>query len=31
VYTSTGAKSLDVFAFRVDEKGNVRQVPWLSI
>jgi hypothetical protein len=31
VYTSTGAKSLDVFAFRVDENGNVRQVPWLII
>ena len=31
VYTSTGAKSLDVFAFRVDENGNVRQVPWLQI
>jgi hypothetical protein len=31
VYTSTGAKSLDVFAFRVDENGNVRQVPWLRI
>src|SRR6516165_11767524 len=27
VYTSTGAKSVDVFAFRVDENGNVRQVP----
>jgi hypothetical protein len=31
VYTSTGAKSLDAFAFRVDENGNVRQVPWLRI
>src|SRR5215475_4954459 len=31
VYTSTGAKSLDVFAFRIDEDGNVRQVPWLRI
>ncbi len=31
VYTSTGAKSLDVFAFRVDENGKVRQVPWLTI
>jgi len=31
VYTSTGAKSVDVFAFRVDENGNVRQVPWLMI
>ena len=31
VYTSTGAKSLDVFAFRVDENGNVRQVPWLRM
>ena len=29
VYTSTGAKSVDLFAFRVDEDGNVRQVPWL--
>jgi hypothetical protein len=31
VYTSTGAKSVDTFAFRVDENGNVRQVPWLII
>jgi hypothetical protein len=31
VYTSTGAKPVDVFAFRVDESGNVRQVPWLII
>ena len=31
VYTSTGAKPVDVFAFRVDENGNVRQVPWLRI
>jgi hypothetical protein len=31
VYTSTGAMSVDVFAFRVDENGNVRQVPWLII
>ena len=31
VYTSTGAKKVDVFAFRVDENGNVRQVPWLMI
>ena len=31
VYTSTGVKSVDVFAFRVDENGNVRQVPWLRI
>jgi hypothetical protein len=31
VYTTTGAKSLDVFAFRVDENGNVKQVPWLRI
>jgi len=29
VYTSTGAKPVDVFAFRVDENGNVRQIPWL--
>jgi hypothetical protein len=31
VYTSTGAKGLDLFAFRVDENGNVRQVPWLRV
>lgn len=31
VYTSTGAKRLDVFAFRVDENGNVRQVPYVII
>lgn len=31
VYTSTGAKKVDVFAFRVDENGNVRQVPCLTI
>jgi hypothetical protein len=31
VYTSTGAKRVDTFAFRVDENGNVRQVPWLMI
>ena len=31
VYTSTGAKRVDTFAFRVDENGNVRQVPWLII
>jgi hypothetical protein len=31
VYTSTGAKRVDVFAFRVDENGNVRQIPWLII
>ena len=31
VYTSTGAKKVDVFAFRVDENGNVKQVPWLII
>ena len=31
VYTTTGAKRVDVFAFRVDENGNVRQVPWLII
>jgi hypothetical protein len=29
VYTSTGGKKVDVFAFRVDENGKVRQVPWL--
>jgi hypothetical protein len=28
VYTSTGGKSVDLFAFRVDENGNVIQVPW---
>jgi hypothetical protein len=27
VYTS---KSFDLFAFRVDENGNVRQVPWFQ-
>jgi hypothetical protein len=31
VYTSTGAKSLDVFAFRIDENGNAKQVPWLRM
>jgi hypothetical protein len=31
VYTTTGAKSLDVFAFRIDENGNVKQVPWLRL
>src|SRR5215813_6697391 len=31
VYTSTGGKSLDLFVFRVDENGDVRQVPWLRI
>jgi hypothetical protein len=31
VYTSTGAKKVDAFAFRVDEDGNVKQVPWLII
>jgi len=31
VYTSTGAKTVDVFAFRVDENGNVRQLPWLTM
>jgi hypothetical protein len=28
VYTSTGGKSVDLFALRVDENGNVKQVPW---
>ena len=28
LYTSTGGKSVDLFAFRVDENGNVKQVPW---
>jgi len=27
VYTSTGGKGLDLFEFRVDENGKVRQVP----
>lgn len=27
VYTTTGGKSLDLFEFRVDENGNVTQVP----
>jgi hypothetical protein len=27
VYTSTRGKGLDLFEFRVDENGNVRQVP----
>ena len=27
VYTTTGGKGLDLFEFRVDENGNVRQVP----
>ena len=31
VYTRTGAKSVDTFAFRVDENGDVRQVPWVII
>jgi hypothetical protein len=31
VYTSTGAKGLDLFAFRIDENGNVTQVPRLRI
>jgi len=31
VYTSTGAKKVDAFAFRVDEDGNVKQVLWLII
>ena len=31
VYTRTGAKRVDTFAFRLDENGNVRQVPWLII
>jgi hypothetical protein len=31
VYTSTGGKSLDLFAFRIDENGNVRKAPWLRI
>ena len=31
VYTSTGGKGLDFFAFRIDENGNVRQAPWVRI
>lgn len=31
VYTSTGAKRLDVFAFRIDEDGKARQVPWVRL
>src|SRR4029453_16628565 len=31
VYTTTGPKGVDVFAFRVDENGNVKQVPYLII
>jgi len=31
VYTRTGAKRQDIFAFRIDENGNVRQVPWLRM
>ena len=31
VYTSTGGKSVDTFAFRIDGDGNVRQVPWVRI
>lgn len=31
VYTSTGSKSLDLFAFRIDENGNVKKVPWLRL
>jgi len=30
VFVYTGAKSYDLFAFRVDENGNVRQVPWFQ-
>jgi hypothetical protein len=30
VYTNTRAKSFDLFAFRVDESGNVRQAPWFQ-
>jgi len=31
VYTSKGAKSFDLFAFGVDENGNVRQAPWFQL
>jgi hypothetical protein len=30
VYTGKGAKSFDLFAFRVDENGKVRQAPWFQ-
>src|SRR5260370_26607692 len=30
VYTSKGAKSFALFAFGVDENGNVRQAPWFQ-
>jgi hypothetical protein len=28
LYTRTGGKSVDLFAFRVDENGNIIKVPW---
>jgi hypothetical protein len=30
VYTGKGARSFDLFAFRVDENGNIRQAPWFQ-
>lgn len=30
VYTGTGAKTFDLFAFRVDDNGNIRQAPWFQ-
>lgn len=30
VYTGSGAKSFDLFAFRVDENGNIKQAPWFQ-
>ena len=30
VFVYTRAKSFDLFAFRVDEDGNVRQAPWFQ-
>ena len=30
VFLYTTAKSFDLFAFRVDENGNVRQAPWFQ-
>jgi len=30
VYTSTGSKRVDLFAFRIDDDGNVKQLPWFN-
>jgi hypothetical protein len=30
VYTSNRGKSFDLFAFRVEENGSVRQAPWFQ-